>query len=102
MKIREKIHTLTGNAARSIATPEEARDLLIPVLRGWGNYFAHSLATISFTEIWDYAQCRLMYMYCNQHNKPRKWKNRDIKKLGLSIMETRPSTFMGKRHNAMT
>ena len=102
LKIREKIFSLTGNSARSLTTPEEAKELLIPILRGWGNYFAHSLASKSFTGIWDYAQCRLMYMYCHQHNTPRKWKNRDILKHNLSITNTKPSTFLGKRHNTLS
>ncbi len=82
-------------SARSLTTPEEAKELLIPVLRGCGNYFAHSLASKSFAGIWNYAQCRLMYMYCHQHNIPRKWKNRNIPKYNLSIMNTKPSTFLG-------
>lgn len=102
LKIRERILSLTGNGARSLATPEEAKEILIPVLRGWGNYFAHSIASRSFAGIWDYAQCRLMYMYCHQHNIPRKWKNRVISKYNLSIMNTKPSTFLGKRHNTMS
>ena len=102
LKIRKRILNLTGNSARSLTTPEEAKELLIPVLRGWGNYFAHSLASKSFADVWDYAQRRLMYMYCHQHNIPRKWKNRNIPKYNLSIMCTKPSTFLGKRHNAMS
>ena len=74
-RIREKILNLTNNRARSLMTPEEAKDMLIPVLRGWGNYFEHSLASNIFTGIWEYAQRRLMYMYCHQHNIPRTWKN---------------------------
>ena len=101
-RIREKILNLTNNRARSLMTPEEAKEMLIPVLGGWGNYFAHSLASNIFTGIWEYAQCRLMYMYCHQHNIPRKWKNRNIPKYNLSIMCTKPSTFLGKRHNAMS
>ena len=100
-RIREKILNLTNNRARSLMTPEDAKELLIPVLRGWGNYFAHSLASNVFTGVWDYAQCRLMYMYCHQHNKPRTWKNRDIPD-DLSIMDTKPHTFLGKRHNTMS
>jgi group II intron reverse transcriptase/maturase len=34
LKIRERIHSLTGNSARSLTTPEEAKEILIPVLRG--------------------------------------------------------------------
>ena len=102
LKIRERIHSLTGNSARSRTTPEEAKELLIPVLRGWGNYFAHSLASNSFNGIWNYAQCRLMYMHCRQHNIPSHWRNSHIEKLGLSIIHTLPSTFLGKRHNTMS
>ena len=102
MRIRERILALTGNNALARTTPEEAKEILIPILRGWGNYFAHSLASTSFAGIWDYAQCRLMYMHCRQHNKPRQWRNRDILKHNLSIMETMPSTFLGKRHKTMS
>ena len=102
LKIRERIHKLTNNGALSTTTPEEAKETLIPVLRGWGNYFAHSLASKSFTGIWNYAQDRLMYMHCRQHNTPSTWKNSTIEKLGLSIMDTKPSTFIGKRHKAMS
>ena len=102
MRIRERILALTGNNALARTTPEEAKETLIPILRGWGNYFAHSLASESFTGIWDYAQCRLMYMYCRQHNIPSHWKNRDIIKHNLSIMDTKPSTLLGKRHNTMS
>ena len=48
-----------------------------------------------------HTQCRLMYMYCHQHNKPRTWKNRDIPD-DLSIMDTKPHTFLGKRHNTIS
>jgi group II intron reverse transcriptase/maturase len=102
LKIRERIHELTNNNALAVTTPEEAKELLIPVLKGWGNYFAHSLASNVFNEIWDYAQYRLMYMHCRQHNEPSTWKHRDISKLGLYIMDTKPSTLIGKRHKAMS
>ena len=101
LKIRERTHELTNNRALS-TTPEEAREILIPILRGWGNYFAHSLASSTFNGIWDYAQCRLMYMYCRQHNKPSTWKNSSIEKLGLFIIDTKPFTFTGKRHKAIS
>ena len=29
------------------------------------------------------------------------WRNRDIEKLNSSIMDIKPSTFIGKRHKAM-
>ena len=100
-KIRDRILSITNNSKLSTTTPEEAKELLTPVLMGWGNYFAYSLASKSFTGIWDYAQCRIMYMYCRQHNTRSEWKNSTIGKLGLSIMHTKQSTFIGKRHNAM-
>jgi hypothetical protein len=42
MMIRERILALTGNNALALTTPEEAKEILIPVLRGWGNYCAPS------------------------------------------------------------
>ena len=85
MKIRERILALTGNNALALTTPEEAKEILIPVLREWGgNYFSHSLASEVFIEIWEYAQDRLMYMYCRQHNMPRTWKNRIFRTLSRS------------------
>ncbi len=101
-KIRDRILSITNSNTLSTTTPEEAKELLIPVLRGWGNYFAHSQAFRSFSGIWDYAQCRIMYMYCRQHNIRSEWKNSTIEKLGLSIMHTKQSTFIGKRNKAMS
>ena len=40
-----------------------------------GNYFSHSLASDVFNGIWEYAQDRLMYMYCRQHNLPSNWRS---------------------------
>ena len=102
MRIREKILSLTNNRARSLMTPEEAKEMLIPILRGWGNYFAHSMASEVLGEIWKYAQGRLMYMYCRQHNLPRHWRSSNIKKNRLYIMDTiPPPLFFSKRHNTM-
>ena len=100
LKIREKIFNLTDNKARSHMTPEDAGNSLIPVLKGWGNYFSHSLASKVFNDTWNYAQYRLMCMYCKQHNIPKRW-NKDIEKLNSSIMDTKPQTLLGKRHNTM-
>jgi hypothetical protein len=36
MMIRERILALTGNNALALTTPEEAKEILIPVLREWG------------------------------------------------------------------
>lgn len=93
--IRARIRSLTGRVKRSVMTPEEAKDLLIPMLRGWSSYFSHSLASRAFTDVWNYAQLRLMYMHCKQHNKPSSWRNRDILRLGLSLMEYMPKSYIG-------
>ncbi|MGC8630732.1 MAG: reverse transcriptase domain-containing protein [Thermoplasmata archaeon] len=100
-KIKEKIRELTDKSKLSIMTPEQAKEQLIPLLRGWGNYFAHSTVSTKLYEIWDYAQRRLMYLYCRQHNKPRTWKYRDIKKRHLYIVDTLPRTIASNRHKAM-
>ena len=102
LKIRDRIHGLTDNKARSHMIPEDAKNMLIPILRGWGNYFSHSLASEIFNDTWSYAQYRLMCMYCRQHNIPKTWNDKDVGKLGLSIMDTMPRTLLGKRHNAMS
>ena len=94
MKMRERILALTGNNALALTTPEEAKETLISVRRGWGNYFAHSLASEVFDEIWEYAQDCLMYMYCRQHNLSSNWRSSAVKKKGLYIMDAiSPSVF---------
>ncbi|MCL5800738.1 MAG: hypothetical protein M1341_05445 [Candidatus Thermoplasmatota archaeon] len=63
--------------------------------------FAHSLESDIFNGVWDYTQCRLMHMHRWQHNRPGTWKNADIMNPGLSIMETKPSTFLEELHNSV-
>ena len=81
--------------------PEESKEILIPILTGWGNYFAHSTVSEELHQIWNYAQNRLMYMYCRQHNIPRRWRYEDIEKNGLSLTNYFPAMLCTKRHNAM-
>ena len=88
--IRERIREITGRNRIVATTPERAREILIPVLRGWGTYFAYSTDASRLHRIWDYAQVRLMRMYCNQHNIRSEWRYRDIGKRHLSLMEYFP------------
>ena len=69
LKIRESILAITNNNALLYTTPEGAGETLIPVLRGCGQLLLTHPAAEIFNEIWDYAQNRLMYMYCRQQNK---------------------------------
>ena len=50
MMIRERILALTGNNALALTTPEEAKEILIPVLRGWGITFHTALHPTYSTE----------------------------------------------------
>ena len=101
-RIRERIRNMTGRNMLAITTPEEAKEILIPILKGWGNYFAYSMSASIFHEIWNYAQNRLMTMYCNQHNRSSHWRNSEIGKRQLSLMEYAPLSLNSKRHNAMS
>lgn len=85
-----------------LTTPEEAKELLKPVLREWGNYFSYNTSAKILYEIWNYAQNRPMYMHCNQHKRPRKWSYRGIRKKQLFLMEQVPPTILSKRHNTMS
>ena len=101
-RIRETIRDITNRRNLSIATPEEIKEVLIPILTGWGNYFAHSTVSQELHNVWNYAQNRLMYMYCKQHNIPRRWRYEDIEKNGLSLMDYLQTMLWTKRHNAMS
>ena len=101
-KIKETIRDITNRRNLSIATPEKSKKILISILTGWGNYFAHSTVSEELHQIWNYAQNRLMYMYCRQHNIPRRWRYEDIEKTGLSLMDYLPTMLWTKRHNAMS
>ena len=41
-RIRETIRDITNKRNLSVATPEEIKELLIPILTGWRKYFAHN------------------------------------------------------------
>ena len=101
-RIRERIRDLTNRRNLSIATPEEIREVLIPILTEWGNYFAHSTVSQEIHNVWNYAQNRLMYMYCRQHNIPRRWRYEDIEKNGFSLANYLPTMLWAKRHNTMS
>ena len=59
--------------ANRVYTPEESKEIIIPIFTGWPNYFAHSTVSEELHQIGNYAQNRLKYMYCRQHNLQRRW-----------------------------
>ena len=101
-KIKETIRNITNRRNLSVVTPEESKEIIIPILTGWGNYFAHSTVSEELHQIWNYAQKMLMYMYCRQHNIPRRWRYEDIEKNGFSLTNYFPAMLWTKRHNAMS
>lgn len=96
--IRERICEVTGRNRIVATPPERAREILMPALRGWGNYFAYSTDASKLYSIWDYEQVRLMRMYCNQHDIRSEWRYRDIGKRNLSLMELFPTMLSSRRH----
>ncbi|QRF75004.1 hypothetical protein Thermo_00497 [Thermoplasmatales archaeon] len=50
-RIRERIRNMTGRNMLAITKPEEAKETPIPILKGYGNYFAYSMGASIFHEI---------------------------------------------------
>ena len=96
--IRERIRKVTDRNRIVATPPERAREILIPVLRGWGTYFSYSTDASRLHNIWDYAQVRLMRMYCNQHNIRSEWRYSDIGKRHLSLMGCFPEMLFSRSH----
>ena len=96
--IRERIREVTGRNRLAVTSTERAKEILIPIIKGWGNYFAYSTDASRIHSIWDYAQVRLMRMHCNQHNVRSEWRYRDIGKRHLSLMEYFPEMLNSKSH----
>ncbi|MGC8497853.1 MAG: group II intron maturase-specific domain-containing protein, partial [Thermoplasmata archaeon] len=77
-----------------------AREILIPILRGWGNYFAYGTVSSKVRSIFYYAEASLMRMYCNQHHIPARWEYSDIKLRHLSVSEYMPETLMANGYKS--
>src|SRR5207245_8894529 len=71
-RIFERIRQLTDKSNLSMETPYEARNTVIAALRGWGEYFRHSMlleASEVFDEVWGYADACLGRMESRWHQR---------------------------------
>ena len=88
--IRQRIKQLTNKSNLATMTPYDAKEKVVEALKGWGEYFKHSMATLSFSQIWDYANMRLGRMRRRWHQKQHyigRYKERLHK--GLSVLNTK-------------
>lgn len=88
-RISERIRQLTDKSLLSTTNPYEAREKVVLALRGWGEYFRHSMATEVFAAVWGYADARLGRMERRWHQKPHIGRSGDRVKHGLSLIGTR-------------
>lgn len=92
-RIREKLRSLTQTDRLSNRSPYDARNEVIVVLRGWGEYYRHSMSSVILGQIWEYANVRIARMY-------RRWKQkryftgkyRELVRKRLSVDHTRPGS----------
>jgi Group II intron, maturase-specific domain len=88
-KIRRRIRQLTNKGNLATMAPYDAKVKVVEALRGWGEYFKHSMAMPSFCEIWGYANACLGRMNRRWHQKKRIGRYREIVSRGLSVQSTR-------------
>ena len=91
---------MTERSRLATTLPDEAREILISILRGWGNYFAYGTVSSKVRSIFYYAKVSLMRMYCNQHHKPARWEYCDVKLRHLSVMEYTSETLMANGYKS--
>lgn len=88
-RIRRRIRQLTSKSNLAAMTPYEAKDKVVEALRGWGEYFKHSMAMPTFYEVWGYANACLGRMNRRWHQKKRIGRYKEIVSKGLSVLNTR-------------
>lgn len=98
--IRRRMREVTERSRLATTLPDEAREILMPILRGWGNYFAYGTVSSKVRSIFYYAEASLMRMYCNQHHTPARWEYCDVKLRHLSVMEYIPETLMANGYKS--
>lgn len=98
--IRKKISEKTGRKALSTVTPYEALEDVKTILRGWSNYFRHSMCGTAFVSIWTYTDKRIGYMHSRWKQRERIGRYGNLKRLGL-ILPPPPSQDIYRRYNAV-
>lgn len=88
-RMRQKIKQLTNKSNLATMTPYDAKAEVVQTLKGWAEYFKHSMATLSFIELWGYADLRLGRMYRRWRQKRHVGRYRERLCKGLSVLSTR-------------
>ncbi len=99
-RIFERIRQLTDKGNLSTETPYEAKEAVIATLRGWGEYFRHSMASEVFDEVWGYADACLGRMERRWHQRRYIGRLGDRARAGLSILNTRITPIPYAAYNA--
>ena len=99
--ISNKIKELTDKGNLAADSPYDARGKIVGVLREWGEYFRHSMASKSFRDVWNYANVRLGRMNKRWHHQNGGiGRYRDNKNCGFVITGTIPKTIPYAAYNA--
>jgi len=88
-RIKERIRHLTDKSNLAIGTPHDAMQSVVSTLRGWGEYFKHSMAQAAFEEVWGYADASLGRMNRRWHQQPHIGRHIERVRDGLSVLNTR-------------
>jgi hypothetical protein len=70
-------------------TPYDAKEKVVEALKGWAEYFKHSMARLSFYKIWEYADLCLGRMNRRWHQRKHLDRYKKLVSEGLSVMSTR-------------
>jgi len=87
--IQEKIKAIIGERRQRLhRTLKEVIEVLNPVLKGWGNYFAVGNSSGIFSAIDNYVKAKLCLFLSKKHGKAgrgwsQRWKDIDLGSLGL-------------------
>ena len=98
--IRQKIREKTGNKALSTMTPWNALKEVETTLKGWSNYFKHSICGQPFARTWEYADKRIGLMHSRWKQKEHTGKYKNLELLGLKLSSPPPQNIY-KRYNAL-
>ena len=86
--VRERIRQITDKSNLATSTPYDAKEKVIEVLRGWGEFFKHSMATLSFSQIWNYADLLLGRMNRRWRQKKHIGRYKELVLGKLSVLST--------------
>lgn len=89
-RIRQRIRLLTNKSNLATMTPYAAKEKVVASLKGWAEYFKHSMATLLFVQIWEYANLCLGRMNKRWHQRKHLDRYKKLVSKGLSISRTCP------------